>query len=306
MDRVVFAIGKCLIAFVQRLSITQAARLGRALGQFAFYIDKRHREVALANLTWIFGDKWDKRMIKKVAYENFKRIGENYVSAIRCLIMGEDEIKNILEVKGIEKLRLDDESFGHCRIMAIGHFGNFELYAKVTHYVPGFKFATTYRSINHPVINRLWMELRNYSGCLYFERRFDATKLHQALRYQRLILGLLCDQHGGSKGVVVPFLGKPASTTKAPAVYALRYRTPVFPAICYRKELGKWIIEVEDPIHVVDNSGNRSIEEILNDINHVFERAILRDPANWFWVHRRWKQVNKAPILKLNSTHLLA
>jgi KDO2-lipid IV(A) lauroyltransferase len=25
------------------------------------------------------------------------------------------------------------------------------------------------------------------------------------------------------------------------------------------------------------------------DVNRAFEAAIRRDPANWFWVHRRWK-----------------
>ena len=25
------------------------------------------------------------------------------------------------------------------------------------------------------------------------------------------------------------------------------------------------------------------------DVNRAFEAAIRRDPANWFWVHNRWK-----------------
>jgi lauroyl/myristoyl acyltransferase len=27
----------------------------------------------------------------------------------------------------------------------------------------------------------------------------------------------------------------------------------------------------------------------MRDVNHAFEIAVRRDPANWFWVHRRWK-----------------
>jgi lauroyl/myristoyl acyltransferase len=33
----------------------------------------------------------------------------------------------------------------------------------------------------------------------------------------------------------------------------------------------------------------RSVEAITRDINHAFEVAVRRDPANWFWVHNRWK-----------------
>ena len=28
----------------------------------------------------------------------------------------------------------------------------------------------------------------------------------------------------------------------------------------------------------------------MGDVNRAFEAAVRRDPANWFWVHRRWKK----------------
>jgi lauroyl/myristoyl acyltransferase len=27
----------------------------------------------------------------------------------------------------------------------------------------------------------------------------------------------------------------------------------------------------------------------MRDVNSAFEKAVRRDPANWFWVHNRWK-----------------
>jgi KDO2-lipid IV(A) lauroyltransferase len=27
----------------------------------------------------------------------------------------------------------------------------------------------------------------------------------------------------------------------------------------------------------------------MRDVNLAFEAAVRRDPANWFWVHNRWK-----------------
>jgi KDO2-lipid IV(A) lauroyltransferase len=29
------------------------------------------------------------------------------------------------------------------------------------------------------------------------------------------------------------------------------------------------------------------------DVNRAFEAAVRRDPANWFWVHNRWKPAKK-------------
>jgi lauroyl/myristoyl acyltransferase len=53
--------------------------------------------------------------------------------------------------------------------------------------------------------------------------------------------------------------------------------------------LAQWEFEVGDEIPTWENGGPRPIEDITADMNRAFEQAILRDVANWFWVHRRWK-----------------
>ncbi len=87
----------------------------------------------------------------------------------------------------------------------------------------------------------------------------------------------------------LPFLGHDCDTSAAPAVFALRYHCPLHTAICYRIGLAKWRIEVGDEIPTRENGAPRSIEAIMRDVNRAFEIAVRRDPANWFWVHRRWK-----------------
>jgi KDO2-lipid IV(A) lauroyltransferase len=131
--------------------------------------------------------------------------------------------------------------------------------------------------------------LREASGCLYFERRSDAGALKCALQRGGLVLGLLADQHAGDKGLRLPLFGHDCSTSAAPAVLALRYGCRIFPAICFRTAPGRWRVEVGDEILTHRNGEARSIESIMRDVNRAFEAAIRRDPANWFWVHRRWK-----------------
>jgi KDO2-lipid IV(A) lauroyltransferase len=109
------------------------------------------------------------------------------------------------------------------------------------------------------------------------------------MNQKRLMLGLLADQHAGDRGVMAPFFGRDCSTSAAPALFALRYRCPLHTAICYRIGLGQWRIEVGDAIPTHQNGQARSLADITLDINRAFEAAIRRDPANWFWVHRRWK-----------------
>jgi KDO2-lipid IV(A) lauroyltransferase len=175
------------------------------------------------------------------------------------------------------------------RIFAIGHFGNFELYARFGEFVPVFKCATTYRGLRQPGLNRLMQELRARTGCRFFERRTEAAALKAAMSDTGLLLGLLADQHAGMNGLRLPFLGHACSTSAAPAVFALRYGCPLHPSICFRTGLAQWEIEVGDEIPTVENGQPRSLEAIMTDVNRAFENAIRRDPANWFWVHNRWK-----------------
>ena len=129
--------------------------------------------------------------------------------------------------------------------------------------------------------------LREKSGCLYFERRTDGPLLRAAMGQGGIILGFLSDQ--SSKGLRAPFLGHDCDTGLAPAVFALRYHTELYAGICYRVGLAKWRLELGEKIFTHENGHPRSSEDIMRDVNRALEAAVRRDPANWFWVHRRWK-----------------
>ena len=100
--------------------------------------------------------------------------------------------------------------------------------------------------------------------------------------------------NGGRRGL---FLGHDCSTSIAPAVFALRYHCPLHTAICYRVGLGRWRIEVGDEIPTREDGNPRTVDAITEDINQTFEVAVRRDPANWFWVHNRWK-AEKSKVAK--------
>jgi KDO2-lipid IV(A) lauroyltransferase len=131
--------------------------------------------------------------------------------------------------------------------------------------------------------------IRERSGCRFFERRSEGAALKAALRQPGMLLGLLADQHAGDGGLCLPFFGRDCSMSPAPAIFALRYGCRLHAAICYRIGLAQWRIEFGDEIQTRKEGRARSVEEITAEISRTFEDAVRRDPANWFWVHNRWK-----------------
>jgi KDO2-lipid IV(A) lauroyltransferase len=137
------------------------------------------------------------------------------------------------------------------------------------------------------VFNRLMQDIRQRSGCLFFERRTEGRQLRAAMNRGGIVLGLLADQN--SSGLRAPFLGHDCNTGLAPAVFALRYGCQLYAAICHRVALAKWRLELGEKIATHENGRSRPSEDIMRDVNRALEIAVRRDPANWFWVHRRWK-----------------
>src|SRR5437867_1560534 len=83
IDHVLYWVVLALVRFVQTLPLRWAARLGRAGGALAFWLDGRHRRVALENLTRCFASEKSAQEIRALARENFKRIGESYSCGIK-------------------------------------------------------------------------------------------------------------------------------------------------------------------------------------------------------------------------------
>jgi len=288
MDTLIYWPARALVALIQALPITLVARLGRQAGGLAFRLDARHRRVALNNLTLCFGREKSPEEIHALARENFRRIGENFASAVKTAAMTPDQMRAHFDFVGVEKiLKFQTESGPQSRIVAIGHFGNFELYARFGQFVPIFKCATTYRALRQPALTRLMQSLRETSTCRFFERRTEGAALRACMTGSGLLLGLLADQSDGQ--LRLPFLGHECATSNAPAIFALRYHCPLHTAICYRVGLAQWVIEAGDEIPTRENGQPRTIAAIMTDVNRAFEIAVRRDPANWFWVHRRWK-----------------
>lgn len=288
MDFFIYWPTRALIALIQTLPLRLVARTGRALGGLAFHLTARYRQVVLQNLTIVFDREKSAAEIRELARENFRRIGENYLCAIKTAVMTAVELKPHLEFAGLDRLpaKTGDAPLPNV-VIAIGHFGNFELYARFHDVRPDYQCATTYRALKQPALNQLMQDLRGRSGCLFFERRTDGPLLRAGLARGGIILGLLADQ--SSKGLRGPFLGRDCDTGLAPAVLALRYHTELYTGICYRVGLAKWRLELGEKIPTHENGQPRSSETIMRDVNGALETAVRRDPANWFWVHRRWK-----------------
>ncbi|MDB6052851.1 MAG: KDO2-lipid lauroyltransferase [Verrucomicrobiales bacterium] len=299
MEIIFYWIIKSFLFFLQCLPLRWVGFLGRCGGGAAFHLDRRHRNVTIDNLTLCFGSEKTAGEIKSIARENFKRIGESFASAVKTAAIPASKIESVVKVSGVEKFYQPGLPYYPNIVFAVGHFGNFEVLGRCNIHTPEYKIATTYRGLRQPKLNQLLLDLRTKSGAMVFERRSQASALKEVMSSQGILLGLFADQHAGDKGLHLPFFGHECSTSAAPAVFALRYNTPLYTCFCFRTSLARWSVEVGDEISTSLDGKPRSTLDIMLDVNRSFEKAIRRDPANWFWVHNRWKWLKQKKALEL-------
>ncbi len=193
MDFLLYYMAKGLITLLQALPVAGVARIGRAGGAAAYWLDARHRRVATRqNLAMCLGKEKTPVEIEALARENFRRIGKCFACAAKTASMTTKQLQGHMEVMGAEKILKRDEVHGPMsRVFAIGHFGNFELFASSVRLVPAYRGATTYRALKEAGLNRMLQELRDRTGCLFFERRTEGGgPASGPLRDQLLLLGL--------------------------------------------------------------------------------------------------------------------
>jgi KDO2-lipid IV(A) lauroyltransferase len=108
---------------------------------------------------------------------------------------------------------------------------------------------------------------------------------------------LLVDQRA-SEGILVPFFGRDAFTTPAPAALALKLGAPVIPVSNERLSGSRFRVTAHPPIPP-PNTGDpdRDLVEFTTAITQFIEKYVRERPHEWLWIHKRWVRQD-APLRK--------
>ncbi|MFM7281156.1 MAG: lysophospholipid acyltransferase family protein [Planctomycetia bacterium] len=101
------------------------------------------------------------------------------------------------------------------------------------------------------------------------------------------------------RGEVLPFLGQPAWTIRAPAALARASGLPLMPVRCVRERgTGDFVLSVEEGL-ALDPAlpPGKRISDLLRRQNEVFGRWIRATPEQWAWHQERWKPAPPLPHL---------
>lgn len=282
-DRLVYILALVALRAVRLLPLSLCFLLGQAVGAFLWLILPGYRRLARENLTIAFGRELTPQQIRRLTFRHFTTLGANAVSAIKIPALSPDEIEQVAEIENLDLIR-NVIAAGRPVVLAINHIGNWELYAQLVFRVPEARFGTVYQALHNELVDDLVNRDRRRLGVLTFDRKKGYQGALALLR-EPGILGILVDQHAGNSGVWMPFFGRMCSTSPLASTLAQRTGAAVVPVAIYTSGFAKWRVVLSDEIPWDASQPER----LTLDINKALEKQIRTSPADWFWVHNRWK-----------------
>src|SRR4030043_910496 len=285
------------------LPLKWSIKAGEILGLLVFYLWGSRRRIAIENIkgSVVSGQGspplspplarggWGGNS-ELIARETFKNLGKSFAEVIKIYYGFGKKIIDSVDIEGIENFN-QAKSKGKGFLSLTGHCGNWELMAIATSAkLSGITIVA--RPINNPYINKFVESIRQKYGNSVIYKQKALKPIIQALKNNDSV-GILIDQAVISdEGYIIDFLGRGAWTTKMPALIARKTGATVLPAFIHRTSTGHKI-EIYPGIELSKNSDmENAIKEDTAKFSGFIEEYIKEHPAEWLWIHRRWKRVN--------------
>jgi KDO2-lipid IV(A) lauroyltransferase len=286
--RLEYLIVRVTIAMVRVLPHWAVRSLGSALGLLVYAVDAPHRRIARENIALAFPtrDPSERRAIARGAFKHFGRL---LFELLKFGTLTNDEILRRVEFEGAERPH-QAYAQGKGVLFITGHFGSWELHS-LAHGLEFDGIGVLARALDNPLLNELLEKIRERTGNFVIYRRGTVRRVMRTLDAGRGV-AILIDQHIMSRDAIyVDFFSRPAATTSLVAALALRTGAPVIPVFALPLPGGRYRLIYEHPVEPPPADAPNAIHDFTQRCTDVLEMYVRRNPDQWLWMHRRWRDV---------------
>lgn len=279
------AVVRLLRAIACAGSHKRALRVAGGLGRVFHFLFFWWRSTARENLRRAFPE-WSEREVRRCARLVFVNLAKTVFEFLRSRNIGDDEFRTLVRFHGAEHLAAARNA-GKPLVLIAAHYDNWEWLGRRI-VLEGFPLTVVARAQDDPRLTALVNETRAVHGYRVVDRS-DVRGAMRALRRNE-VLGILPDQNTAESGAFVEFFGRQASTAVGPYRLARRSGAGLVLALSRRAP-----DDTHDgyilPLDVPAPTGDDEADEVagMQAITKAIEAWIRVEPAQWLWVHKRWR-----------------
>ena len=282
-----FSLFKIAKAPLSILSRKLCLSLGQTLGLAFYYLDKKHRLIALANLKIAFGKQLPPSELKRIARNSFMHFGKTLMDIIKLPQLKEEKINTLINVEGEENLlKALREKKGVLPFSA--HYGSWEI--AMSFFTTKGKLSGVARALDNKLLEKELLKLRTSHGSRIIYKHQAAKKILRSLQAGEMVAFLIDQNVLRKQAVFVDFFGKKAATTPSLASFSLKTKSPLIPVFCYPTSSHAYHIKIFSPLSItLEGNYNQDVLKITQICTKIIENQIRKNPDYWLWFHNRWK-----------------
>ncbi|MEL4470768.1 LpxL/LpxP family Kdo(2)-lipid IV(A) lauroyl/palmitoleoyl acyltransferase [Shewanella algae] len=258
-------------------------KLGSGIGLLAMKLAGSRVNTAKRNLELCFPQMSEGER-ETLLRRNFQETGKAIFDTINAWWWSNDKVQKHMQIKGQEHVE-QTLAAGQGVILFAVHCLPLEMGARIFgQFQPG---VGVYRPHNNPVMEYLQVKGRLRSNKALVPKR-DLRQMVRCLRNPDVIWYTADQDFGRSSAIFIPFFAVPdAATITGGTTLAKLGKAKVLPFFVERNadDTG-YNIEIQAPL---DNfPGENEVEDAKRG-NGIVEQLISRNPAQYMWLHRRFK-----------------
>ncbi|MES1930715.1 lipid A biosynthesis lauroyl acyltransferase [Salinisphaera dokdonensis CL-ES53] len=277
--------------------------IGRFFGNLAYHVIGERRRVADVNLRLCFPELGERERYQ-ILRDHFRSVGMGAIETAICWWGPTDKIQSLAHIEGLEHLEAAAER-GRGIILLSAHFTSLELgvrMAKGPLRELGYVTTAMYKAPHDPVVDHVMRTRREAHIGGSSIRDDDVKGLLKALRRKDAVWYAADQKPPKRLGVVVDFFGQPARTHVALSRLARMTKASVVPFFTLRREDGNGYRLIIKP-SISDSLGEDETADAQR-INAMIESVVREAPAQYFWLHQRFKRSGYNPYKPAAKTEV--
>lgn len=283
-----------LAAVIPQLPRRGSLWLGDILGILAWWLDKRGRAVALANLEIAFGNEYSPERRARIGRESYQNMARTIVELFWSPNIGPHNIDAFLTFApnpDLEALLAAKKPI----IFTGLHYGNWEFNSLLSGYA-GIPAMVLANDVKNPAVGEVIQALRERGGQIVVGRQNSVLRLLKRVKGGGYI-GVIVDQTLRPEwpSVVVDFFGLPVCVTTLEAELAQRTGAPLMHMRCRPEADGHYTM-VTGPAEYYPRGSDNT--EIVQKTMATFEQAIRERPEFFVWNYKHWRYMPRQTELR--------
>ncbi len=265
----------------------------KGISWFAYKISKKHQKIIHTNLDIAFNKTLSEKEKKSYGISAFMNLLDTTLGIIQRDGMQKDEVIKNVTFEG-EEIVEKYQNEGKKIIFVTGHQGNWELLSQSIAIKFNLTLVGVGRKLDSELMDRILKENRERFSVEMVYKKGAMKGCIKALSQNKAV-GILVDQSiKPNQSVNVNFFNHPATHTPLASILSRKFAIDLIPAFISTEDYINYHVKIYEPIKTIKTENqDEDLAKLTQAQADAMQLAIEEHPKEWFWMHKRWKELLK-------------